>query len=196
MSQSGEWDSLNSPVTPGATSIFLARPLKALNQKFGVWATGLGMYRIILPLLVIAAILFAPMFSEVTVGPITGKETTPRSGNYFVEDTIKCFQNQQFSVGGECTPKMGATGMAVFAAIAASAVAAVIGVPGLLPFVGRATSVVTTIAGLIALGAMGYFILTVMGAAKGSAEVLWGSYLAGGLALLTLVAGLSGIRGS
>lgn len=154
------------------------------------------MYRIILPLLVVAAVIFAPMFSEVTVGPITGKETTPRSGNYFVENTIKCFQAKNFSVNGECAPKMGTTGMAVFAAIAASTIAAIIGVPGLLPFVGRATSVVTTIAGLVALGGMGYFIMTVMGAAKDSAEVLWGSYLAGGLALLTLVAGLSGIRGN
>lgn len=153
------------------------------------------MYRIILPLLLVAAIIFTPMFSEVTVGPITGEESTPRSGNYFVSETIKCFQDKNFSVAGDCKPKMGMTGMAVFAAIAASAIAAVVGVPGLLPFVGRATSVVTTIAGLIALGAVGYFILTVMGAAKGSAEVMWGAYLSGGLALLTLVAGLSGIRG-
>lgn len=152
------------------------------------------MMRILLPIAVIASIILFPMFSETTVGAISGEVTTPRSGNYFVDGTIKCFSKSNFSLAGDCAPRQGATGLAVAAAIGAAGLAAVIGLPGLLPFIGRATSVVTTAAGVVIVVGIGYFILTVMGAGKG-AEVLWGAYLAGGLGLLTLVAGLSGIRG-
>ncbi|MBY0423559.1 MAG: hypothetical protein K2Q06_14730 [Parvularculaceae bacterium] len=152
------------------------------------------MWRILLPVAVVAAIFFFPMFSEVTTGPISGETSTPRTGQYFIGETVKCFTKKEFSVAGECAPKHGAIGMSVFAAAAVSAIAAIVGLPGLLPFVGRATSIVTALAGLVATAAAGYFILTVM--SKGAAaHVEWGAYLAGGLSLLTLVAGLQGVRG-
>ena len=154
-----------------------------------------AMIRILLPLAVIASISLCPLFSETTIGAVSGDAvTTSRTGNFLVEDTIKCFSKQNFSLSGDCAPRLGMTGTAVAAALGAAAIAAVVGVPGLLPFVGRVTSFVTTAAGGIIVLGVGYFILQVMGAGE-SAKVEWGAYLGGGLGLLTLVAGLSGIRG-
>lgn len=153
------------------------------------------MIRILLPLAVIAAIILFPMFSETTVGAVTGDAVaTARTGNFLVEETIQCFSKQKFSISGDCAPRLGMTGTAVAAAIGAAAIAAIAGLPGLLPFVGRVTSVVTAAGGGIIVIGVGYFILQVLGAGE-SAKVEWGAYLAGGLGLLTLVAGLSGIRG-
>ncbi len=153
------------------------------------------MTRIILPLAIIAALLFLPMFSETTVGSISGESETPRTGNYFVGDTVQCFINQEFSISGDCEPQGGTLGLAIFAAVFVSAVAAVLGVLGLLPFIGRLTSMVTILAGVVAIAAIGYFFLTMMGTDEGLGAAEWGSYLAGGGGLLTLISGLSGVRG-
>ena len=153
------------------------------------------MTRIVLPLAIIAALLFTPMFSETTVGSVTGEAETFRTGNYFVGNTVECFLNKEFSVAGDCEPAGGARGLAIFAAIFVSAVAAALGVLGLLPFVGRITSFVTMLAGIVAIAAIGYFFLTMMATDEGLGGVKWGSYLAGGGGLLTLISGLSGVRG-
>jgi hypothetical protein len=86
-------------------------------------------------------------------------------------------------------------GLAVAGAAGFSAIAAALGVLGLLPFVGRLTSIATAIAGVVAVGAMGYLILTLMGTSEGLGGVQWGAYLTGGAGLLTLISGLSGMRG-
>ncbi|MEL7485576.1 MAG: hypothetical protein AAGJ87_00005, partial [Pseudomonadota bacterium] len=65
------------------------------------------MIRIVLPLAVIAAILFAPMFTETTVGSVSGETETARTGNYFVGNTVECFLGQNFSIAGDCEPKGG-----------------------------------------------------------------------------------------
>jgi hypothetical protein len=64
-----------------------------------------------------------------------------------------------------------------------------------LPFVGRITSIVTLAAGLGSLAAMGLFVTTIMGSDAGLGGVQWGAYLAAGMALLTTISGLSGMRG-
>ncbi|MEM9704604.1 MAG: hypothetical protein AAF850_00865 [Pseudomonadota bacterium] len=153
------------------------------------------MPRIILPIAVIAALLFLPIFSETTIGSVTGEETTFRTGNYFVGNTVGCFIEQNPSIDGECAPKGGTKGMAIFGAVFISAVAAVLGVLGLLPFIGRLTSIVTTLAGIAVIAAVAYFALTIMGADEGAGAVQYGSYIAGGGGLLTLISGLSGMRG-
>lgn len=151
--------------------------------------------RILLPVAVIAVIILFPMLSETTIGSVTGDAVaTPRTGHFFVEATVKCFSKHEFSLSGDCAPRLGMTGLSVAASLGAAVVAAIVGLPGLLPFIGRFTSVVTAIAGAVITVAISYFILQVMGAGE-TAHVEWGSYLAGGLGLLTLVAGLSGFRG-
>ncbi|MGE0410363.1 MAG: hypothetical protein AB7P23_14040 [Amphiplicatus sp.] len=154
------------------------------------------MIRILLPLAVIAAILFAPMYSvEVRDPVLDAKAMTPKSGYAFVENTIECWRAGNYSVAGDCAPKGGVKGQLIFAAVFISAVAAALGVLGLVPVVGRATSFVTTVAGVVVIGAIGYFALTMMGGDHGSDSIQWGSYLAGGGGLLTLISGLAGVRG-
>jgi hypothetical protein len=153
------------------------------------------MTRVLLPLAVIAAIIFGPLFAEVTTGPVTGEKLTPLTGNYFIADTITCFRNGEFSIAGDCEPELGLKGKAVFAATLAAAVAAALGVIGLLPFIGRLTSIFTMIAGVVIVASMGYFGMNILGAEDESVTLQWGTYLAGGLGLLTLISGLSGMRG-
>lgn len=153
------------------------------------------MIRILLPLAVIAALLFAPMFSETTTGSVTGETVTARTGHYFVGNTIDCWMHRDFSISGDCEPVGGLEGKAIFAAVFVSAVAAVLGILGLLPIIGRLTSFITMLAGVVVIAAIGYFALTMMGSEEGIAGVQWGSYLAGGGGLLTLISGLAGARG-
>ena len=154
------------------------------------------MIRILLPLAVIAAILFAPMYSLSVNDPVLGEQAaTPKSGYAFVEDTINCWRDGDYSLEGDCEPKGGLKGKAIFAAIFVSGVAAVLGVLGLLPVIGRLTSLVTTVAGVVVIAAIGYFALTMIGGRDGAESLQWGSYLAGGGGLLTLISGLSGMRG-
>ncbi|MEO0399752.1 MAG: hypothetical protein AAF224_10090 [Pseudomonadota bacterium] len=153
------------------------------------------MIRILLPLAVIAALLFAPIFSgePTTVGGI--EKANVVTGNDYVGDTVNCWIGGNYSIDGDCAPKGEAKGLAIFGAIFVSAVAAVLGVLGLLPFIGRLTSVITTLAGVGVIAAIGFYVFTSMGSSDGLDGVAWGSYLAGGGGLLTLISGLSGMRG-
>ena len=152
------------------------------------------MTRIILPILIIATLLFAPIYTTESHDQVLD-EAAPKSGTGydFVGDTINCFLAQNYSVEGECAPKGEKLGLAIFAAIGVSAVAAALGILGLLPFVGRLVSLVTTLAGIIAIAGIAFFCLNVSGLE--GANIGIGSYLGGGAGLLTLISGLSGMRG-
>lgn len=153
------------------------------------------MTRIILPLAVIAALLFGPLYSYESNDRIGGNTVTEPTGQTLVGNTVACFLGQNFSLEGDCEPKgTNKSGHAIFGAIFVSAAAAAIGILGLLPFVGRLTSLLTTIAGIAAIGAIGYFCMQVVG--EPSYTIGWGSYVAGGAGLLTLISGLSGMRGN
>ena len=132
---------------------------------------------------------------ETTVGSVSGETQTARTGHYFIGNTVDCFTNRNFSISGDCEPAGGMQGKAIFGAVLLSAVAAALGVLGLLPVIGRLTSIVTVIAGVAVIGAIGYFALNMMGTDEGLGGVQWGSYLAGGGGLLTLISGLAGMRG-
>lgn len=150
------------------------------------------MVRILLPLAVIAALLFAPIFgNQAKVGGIE-KEVSV-TGYDYVSNTIDCWQAGKISIKGDCKPQEGLKGQAVLAALIVSGAAAILGVFGLLPIIGRLTSVVTTIAGAVIVGAVGYVALTQLG--DGGDNLRWGAYLAGGGGLLTLISGLHGMRG-
>lgn len=154
------------------------------------------MDKILLPLVIVAAILFAPLYSVTQNDSVLG-ESAPsmKSGYVFVEPTVKCWQAGAYSMKDECEPKGGIKGKALFAALIVSAAAAALAVPGLLPFIGRVTSVGTILAGVISVAALGYFAMTMLGADKGAETLQWGTYLAGGAGLLTLISGLAGLRG-
>lgn len=155
------------------------------------------MTRVLLPLAVIAAIIFAPIYkTPASFDDVQGIETSNQVAGYaLVKPAIDCWRTGNISISGDCEPKAGTKGLALTAAVAASAIAAALGVLGLLPFVGRITSIVTVLAGLTALCATGYFGSTLLGAEGGLSRIDWGSYLAGGAGLLTLISGLSGMRG-
>lgn len=158
------------------------------------------MIRILLPLAIIAAMFFGPMFSVQTKDPVRGETLSTVTGDYFIGNTVDCVRNMKAPIGKDCA----STGqmkdstlvgdMLSWSAILA-AVAAVLGVPGLLPFVGRMTSIVTVAAGVAALGSLGLFMTTMIGSEAGLGSVQWGAYLAAGVALLTTISGLSGMRG-
>lgn len=154
------------------------------------------MIRILLPLAVIVAVLFAPMYSLSVNDPVLGEQAAaPKTGYAFVENTINCWRGGEYSLKGDCEPKGGLKGSAIFAAVFVSGVAAALGVLGLLPVIGRLTSFITTAAGIIVIAAIGYFALTIIGSSGDAENLEWGSYLAGGGGLLTLISGLAGMRG-
>ena len=156
---------------------------------------GVGMIRVLLPVAVIAALLFAPIFNDTVDGSDLGGGVVSLSGHDYVGNTISCWMKGEFSVSGDCEPKGDTKGLAIFGAVFVSAVAAVLGVIGLLPVVGRITSAITMLAGVVVIASIGYYVMTQMGSDEGLEGVQWGSYLAGGGGLLTLVSGLSGMRG-
>ncbi|MBB5519458.1 hypothetical protein [Amphiplicatus metriothermophilus] len=153
------------------------------------------MIRILLPIAVIAALLFAPIFGDEVSGSDIGSGVVTLTGHDYVGNTIDCWLNRNFSLDGDCKPEGGLKGKAIFAAIFVSAVAAVLGVIGLLPVIGRLTSFITMLAGIVVIAAIGFYALTQMGSDEGLEGVKWGSYLAGGGGLLTLISGLAGMRG-
>ncbi len=159
------------------------------------------MIRILLPLAIIAAIFFGPMYSYTGTNPVSGQdEKSAVTGSVFIGEAVNCVRQRQLPIGEECasTAKVNDSTMAgsiISGAASLALAAAALGVLGLLPFVGRLTSIVTILAGLGTLGAMGYFAMTMMETSEGLGGVEWGAYLTGGLGLLTLISGLSGMRG-
>ncbi|MEX0645868.1 MAG: hypothetical protein WD076_11185, partial [Parvularculaceae bacterium] len=140
------------------------------------------MIRILLPLAVIAAILFAPMYSVQIKDPVLGEQgSAQKSGYAFVDNTITCWRGGEYSISGDCKPKGGLKGQLIFAAIFVSGVTAVLGVLGVIPIVGKLTSFITTLAGVVVIAAIAYFAVTLMASSEnGSESIQWGSYLAGG----------------
>jgi amino acid permease len=153
------------------------------------------MIRVLLPLAVIAAILFAPMYTEKVSGSEFGTRYQQLSGYDYVAPTLDCWTKGKFSIADDCEPNGAVKGKLIFAGVLISAVAAGLGVVGILPVVGRLTSGVTTLAGAVVLAAMAYYILSQLRSEGGAEALQWGAYLAGGGGLLTLISGLAGMRG-
>jgi hypothetical protein len=162
---------------------------------------GYIMQRILLPLVIVAAMYFGPMFAETTSGSATGASETVRTGQFFIGNMVGCLMELRVPLGEECafdgefhdSPLVGHV-MNWTALLALGA--GVLGIIGLLPVIGRLTSVLTVLAGLGALGAMGLLTLTLLGTDDGLGAIRWGVYLTAGAGLLTLIAGLAGMRGN
>lgn len=159
------------------------------------------MIRILLPLAIVAAIYFGPMYGFEASNPVSGREeVSVVTGSKFIGETVACVRELKSPLEEECAATEEVNGSTTVASVVSwaalfAAAAAVVGIFGLLPFVGRVTSLLTIIAGLGALGAMGFFMLTMMATSEGLPAVQWGAYLTSGAALLTIIAGLSGMRG-
>lgn len=159
------------------------------------------MIRILLPLAIVAAMFFGPMYSYEVDNPVSGREEQAMvTGDQFIGGAVNCMRQIKLPFGEGCASeaeinesKMPSRVMSWAASLSAGA--ALIGVLGLLPFIGRITSIVTLLAGLGALAAMGFFVISMMGSEVGLGGVQWGAYLASGAALLTTISGLSGMRG-
>lgn len=159
------------------------------------------MIRIILPLMMVACIFFGPMYGYTTPNPISGQEQLSRvTGDQFLKEAVDCLREVRLPIGEECDATEEINGSTTpanvisWAAMLALA-AAGLGVIGILPLIGRLTSVVTILAGVGGLGAMGLFMLTMLGTSEGLPAVQWGAYLTAGVSLLTVISGLSGLRG-
>ncbi len=159
------------------------------------------MQRILLPLAIIAAMYFGPMFAETTSGSATGDAETVRTGQFFIGNMIGCLTELRVPLGEECSfdgefydsPLVGhAMNWTAILALGAG----VLGIIGLLPVIGRLTSIVTVLAGVGALAAMGILSLTMLGTDDGLGAIRWGVYLTAGAGLLTLISGLAGMRGN
>ncbi len=159
------------------------------------------MTRILLPLAIVAAIFFGPMYKVSGTLADSGETMITRSGEYFIGEAVSCLRKLKVPLGEECASKgvlndSTMVGDVMSWASMLAVAAAALGIVGLLPFVGRLTSIVTILAGLGAMGAIGYLALTLMTTEGiGLPGMQWGAYLAGALGLLTLISGLAGLRG-
>ncbi|WP_306253796.1 hypothetical protein [Parvularcula sp. IMCC14364] len=156
------------------------------------------MFRIFLPLAFAASLLFAPFYSYTVNDEYAGELTSELTASkMFIEDPVNCARNMEFNPTVEgCGPNenRGLLGWAFYGAAASSVAAGLLGVIGLLPFIGRLTSVITTGAGGISTGAVGWFMVDLLQSGN-FAQMAWGGWVAGVLALLTLVAGFNGMSG-
>ena len=152
------------------------------------------MIRILLSLAVAAAAFFGPWFVETTQGSITGPREAVVLGDVFAGDTVACALSGTVSLSGPCAPQGGLMGTVVTAAVVLGVASAALNVLGLLPVVGRVTSLLAIAAGAAGVAALGVVSTTVMGEA-GLSALRWGAYATGGFGLLLVLAGLSGLRG-
>ena len=159
------------------------------------------MTRILLPLAIVAAIFFGPMFAEQSKGAATGAKEQTVAGEYFIGNAIDCLRAFKAPIGEACASDgvindSSAVGQVITWASLLAIAAALLSIIGLLPIIGRLTSIVTILAGLGAIGSMGYLALALM-ATKGVGlpGMQWGAYLTAAIGLLTVISGLSGLRG-
>lgn len=159
------------------------------------------MTRILLPLAMVAALYFTPLFSETTYGAATGANETDITGQFFLKNMAGCLMEMRAPIGEDCEFDGTINGSPMVGHIINWAAllglgAGVLGVVGLLPVVGRLTSIVALLAGIGGIGSMGVLALTIMGTDAGLGAIRWGAYLTAGAGLLTMISALGGMRGS
>ncbi|MEM9809719.1 MAG: hypothetical protein AAF788_00685 [Pseudomonadota bacterium] len=139
--------------------------------------------RILLPLILAVVAFFGPWLG--TYGFDLG------------EPTIGCLLDFQLSVSGACAPSGDLKQMLVTYTMILGGVGAVLSILGLLPLIGRLTSLVVMAAGLSGLAASVMFVLAMVNGGQGFDVVGlgWGAIATGVLGLMTAVVGLGGVRG-
>jgi hypothetical protein len=154
------------------------------------------MIRILLSIAVAAAAFFGPWFVEQADGVRTGARMETVTGAYFAGPTVDCVRDGVFSITGACAPEQGLEGQIVTAAIALGVASAVLNIFGLLPLVGRLTSlfaIVAGLAGVAALAVVGIGTMQDLGASL--SDLRWGAYATGGFGVLLAIVGLGGLGG-
>ena len=154
------------------------------------------MIRILLSLAIAAAAYFGPWLLDST-GQILGASfTEPVLGSAFVDSTIGCLMDGKISMSGECAPAYGLFGQLVLATVALGVLSAALSVIGLVPLIGRLTSLVTIVAGVAAIVTFGWFAKEVFTTEQAAfSDFRWGAYATAAFGLITIFAGLSGLRG-
>ena len=153
------------------------------------------MFRILFSLAVASAAFFGPWFAEPVTGTRSGAGEATRAGDYYAGATVTCLTEGTVSIAGACAPAHGFEGLMVTAAVTLGALSAALGVIGLLPLVGRLTSVFAAAAGAVAVIAFAVVALAIVGTAgMGLGDLRWGAFATGGFGLLLAVAGVRGVR--
>ena len=155
------------------------------------------MIRILLSLAVAAAAYFGPWFVDAEDRLGEGSLNNVIDGKYYAESTVLCATEMNFSIEGDCAPQGDLLGKMVVATVGLGVISAVIGIVGLIPLVGRITSIVTLLAGLVGVVTFGLFAKDLMTSELGASltQLRWGAYATAGFGLLTVFAGLAGMRG-
>lgn len=152
--------------------------------------------RIILPLIIVGAFLYAPLLEQSSVSSFTGEGTTMVTGEAYVGQSVDCALGLQFNPMAEgCGPAGGTTGWIAYAAVALSLIAAIIGVLGLLPFLAKIASFFTTLSGLSATVLSGYLLFQIW-QQDAFGDVQYGMWVVAGVSVLTLLVGLSSMSAS
>lgn len=154
------------------------------------------MIRILLSLAVAAAAYFGPWLQDSSNEILKSGVDAVAEGSDFVGDTVECLMDGTISMTGDCAPSHGILGQLMAVTIGLAALSAVLSIIGLLPLIGRLTSLVTIVAGVAAMVTFAWFakeLLTTEGAMFSNFR--WGAYATGIFGILTLFAGLAGLRG-
>lgn len=143
----------------------------ALAGYFGPWATD-----------------FRPGASPAAIAAVDGRD--------FAAPTIACLLDGEMPSARGCAPAAGLAGQAITAAIVLGGLAALLNVAGLLPLVGRLTSLATMIAGAAAVVA---FVVVarqlLMSDIASIADLRWGAYASLLFGLASLTVGWAGLSG-
>lgn len=158
---------------------------------------GMFMIRVLLPLAIAAAAYFGPWMVDTTGSILSDAyQAAAADGVAFAGSTAECAKDLKISLNGECEPEYGILGKLVAGTVLLSIVSAVLSIVGLVPLVGRLTSIVTVITGAMAIVTVAWFgkeLLAVDGAVI--TDLRWGAYATGVFGLLTVFAGMAGMRG-
>lgn len=145
------------------------------------------MVRIFLPL-VLAVVAFVGPWLPAGDGAFTGADSA--------NATIDCLLDLELSVTGTCAPAGSNLGQQLVGYTVLGGVgAAVLSILGLLPLVGRLTSLGVIAAGGVGTVASSMALLALTGPnALGFMDIGWGAYAALVLGLITIWSGFDGVR--
>ncbi|MEM9838308.1 MAG: hypothetical protein AAF830_04040 [Pseudomonadota bacterium] len=145
------------------------------------------MVRIFLPL-IMAVVAF--------LGPWLPSGDGAFMGSDSANATIDCFLDLELSVTGACAPAGSNLGQQLVGyTVLGGAAAAVLSIVGLLPFIGRLTSIGVIGAGAVGVVASVMALLALTGPnALGFTDIGWGAYATLAVGLITMWSGLDGMR--
>lgn len=155
------------------------------------------MIRILLSLAVAAAAFFGPWMIDGSTEILNGGYIDSAiEGREFLAGTVDCAMEGKFSLSDECEPEFGVLGLLVAITVGLGIISAILSIIGLLPLIGRLTSLVTILAGLAAIVTFAWFAKELLTTEGARFEYFrWGAYATGAFGLLTLLAGIAGLRG-